>query len=131
MTAKLIEVALGVLFSQRRVWLQPRKEAGPLDGLWEFPGGKILPGETPLAAVIREVKEETGLQLAGTVPQLIEIIDHRYPDREVRLHFFACLLRQPFRLETGIWVDLKALGNYPQPEANQSILKRLKTWSAD
>lgn len=111
--------------------MQPRKEEGPLDGLWEFPGGKILPGETPLAALVREVKEETGLQLDETVPQLIEVIDHRYPDRMVRLHFFACPLRHNLQLENGIWVDLTALENYPQPEANQSLFERLKTWSAD
>jgi 8-oxo-dGTP diphosphatase len=83
----VVPVATGVL--QRddgRVLISLRPEGKPWPGFWEFPGGKIEPGEAPEAALARELAEEIGVQVQGIEPLLRR--DHPYPERTVALHFF-------------------------------------------
>ena len=71
-----VEVAVAVLLKQGRVWIQKRRGTGHLDGFWEFPGGKVLSGEEPLQAVLREVSEETGFELPARSAQPLQSLDH-------------------------------------------------------
>ena len=107
-----------------------RRPAGvALAGLWEFPGGKIGPGESPTAAAVRECLEETGLAVEpiGAFPTHTQQYDHG----AVELHFIACKLagdetlklaqpREPFR-----WVSRRELANYEFPAGNAGLLKAL------
>ncbi len=123
------EVAVAVLLNQGRVWIQERRGTGHLDGFWEFPGGKIHQGETPLQAVMREVREETGIDLPARLPEPLQTLDHSYPERLLRLHFFLCRLNGPEVPEmpdNGLWVELPNLGSYTFPAANRPILDLLR-----
>ena len=82
-----IEVVTGVLSSHDRVFVQKRLPQGAWGGLWEFPGGRVEPGEAPEQAVVREFAEETGFTVRVTAP--LGIIRHGYTTYRVRLHCFA------------------------------------------
>lgn len=82
-----IEVVTGVLSSHDHVFVQKRLPQGAWGGLWEFPGGRVEPGETPEQAVVREFAEETGFTVRVTAP--LGIIRHGYTTYRVRLHCFA------------------------------------------
>ncbi|MBF0500699.1 MAG: NUDIX domain-containing protein [Candidatus Riflebacteria bacterium] len=85
-----IEVAAAVIARDGKILLAKRR-GGDLDGLWEFPGGKIEQDETWAHAVEREILEELALPvIAGT---RLLILEHEYPDKRVRLHFVRCVLK--------------------------------------
>jgi mutator protein MutT len=119
------DIAIAVVEHQGRFLIGQRPADVALGGLWEFPGGKVEPGETPENAAVRECLEETGLavQVIGDYP----LHDHEYAHDKVRLHFFRCQLsspmsevRFPFR-----WVARAELASYEFPRGNDGILKLL------
>lgn len=82
-----LHVAAGVLRDLAgRVLITERLCDGPYNGLWEFPGGKIRDGESPLAALCRELLEELGIEAVSLEPFMN--LSHSYPDRSVALEFF-------------------------------------------
>lgn len=84
-TVRMVEVAAGVLTdAQGRVLLMQRLPGKHLAGLWEFPGGKLEPGETVAQALARELREELGVEVAASTPLIA--IPWRYPEKTVRLH---------------------------------------------
>jgi 8-oxo-dGTP diphosphatase len=120
-----LEIALAVPLRGREVLLRPREEGGRLAGTWEFPGGKIEPGEEPLQAAIREMREETGL--TGGRWEALCVHAYDYPDRKVRLHAFV--VRDPdgdARAQPAwTWVPWARVTELPLPEANGAILQAL------
>ncbi|MBF0545687.1 MAG: NUDIX domain-containing protein [Candidatus Riflebacteria bacterium] len=82
-----IEVVAGVVVFQKKVLVAKRK-GGYLHDLWEFPGGKIEDGETFFGAILRELKEELNLLVEPL--EKILVLQHEYPEKEVRLHFIKC-----------------------------------------
>ncbi len=84
-----IEVGAAVVIHSGRVLLA-RRSGGYLHDLWEFPGGKLEPGETPAEAVERELVEELQLRVVGG--EVLLVVDHEYPDKKIRLHFVRCSL---------------------------------------
>lgn len=85
-----LDVVAGILIdASHRVLICERIEAGPFCGLWEFPGGKIDPGESAHAALHRELAEELGIE-SGRSVAFMEL-QHDYPDRSVSLQFFRVL----------------------------------------
>ncbi len=80
-----IEVVAGVILLGKRLIIAQRKKGDHLEGHWEFPGGKIEPGEEPEEALVREIKEELGIEVKP-VRELFTL-PHRYPDKCVNLHF--------------------------------------------
>jgi mutator protein MutT len=126
----MVEVAVGVVFDADRVLLTRRAPGAHLGGLWEFPGGKLEVGETPEEALRRELAEETGLQVIVDRP--LATIEHRYPDRRVRLHFFECRIaagnRDPHfhsALSEARWIPVNELDGIPMPEANRPVVAAL------
>lgn len=121
-------VAVGVVRdAEGRVLLSRRPERAHLGGLWEFPGGKVEPGETVLQALCRELHEELGVDVRGARP-LIRI-SHHYRERLVVLdtwmiEAFAGLPRgcegQPLA-----WVSARDLRSYPLPAADEPIVTAL------
>ncbi len=83
-----LHVAAGILRdSSGRILITERLCDGPFDGLWEFPGGKIVDGETSIQALIRELAEELGIEVATSQPFME--LHHEYPDRIVDIEFFV------------------------------------------
>ena len=123
-----LNVALAIPVVEGRLLVARRPAGSHLEGTWEFPGGKVEPGEQPEAAARRELEEETGLLANGLEPLLVVL--HEYPERSVRLHVF--LAREPrgeLRIEVSrewAWNSLAEVGRLPMPEANAQILSALR-----
>ena len=120
-----VDVAVGILLSQGRVWIQPRRTRDSLMGCWEFPGGKLKPGEGPRAGLRREVLEELGLDLSEYQVESYGRARHSYPEQTVDIRFFLCRLPSPPPLDTGRWVELSRLSACRFPPANRSIIRKL------
>ncbi len=88
---KVILVSAATLIdADGRVLLAQRPEGKSLAGLWEFPGGKVEPGETPEAALIRELKEELGIDTWQSCLAPLTFASHSYPDFHLLMPLFAC-----------------------------------------
>lgn len=88
-TRPFFEVGAAVVIHGPRVLLA-RRTGGDLDGLWEFPGGKLENGESAAQAVERELVEELNLEV--TAHERLLVLEHAYPDKDIRLHFVRCEL---------------------------------------
>lgn len=121
-----VPVAVAVLRCGDRVLLQKRRGTGHLDGLWEFPGGKIEANESPLQALLREVREETGIELPARNCRPLRMVRHSYRKRTVLLHFFLCTLdgEEADRI-AGRWVAAEQLPGLSLPEANAPVVDDL------
>ena len=121
-------IAIAVVEHEGRFLIGQRPEGVPLAGLWEFPGGKIQPGESPEEAAVRECREETGLAVRPDFryPEHLQQYDHG----QVQLHFIACrpadshhtAVNPPFR-----WVQRDQLAEYKFPGGNDGLLQILRT----
>jgi 8-oxo-dGTP diphosphatase len=122
-----IDVAAGIVLRAEKVLVTRRLAGAHLGGLWEFPGGKIEPGETPAAALRRELAEELAVRVR--VGPLWGILAHRYPERNVRLHFhFAWIARgepRPAAAEELRWATPPELAELPFPGADRPLVRAL------
>ncbi len=120
-----IEAAVAVIERDGRFLVQQRPRTGLLAGLWEFPGGKLEPGETPRKAVRRELMEETGVRPEGL--RYLTTVRHSYTRFWVTLHVFVCGLgAQVLPPRRGRrWVSLDAIRRYPLPSASVRIVEFL------
>jgi len=122
----VVEVVAAVVERDGRYLITRRLEGTHLAGLWEFPGGKILPGEKPEDALRRELQEELGVE--AEVGELIETLDWTYPEKSVRLLFFRCALRGepcPQERQEMLWVEAGELSKYQFPAADLRLVERL------
>jgi len=92
MALPLTEVSCAVIVDGDRVLVTQRSEHMPHPLKWEFPGGKLKPGETPEGSVIREIREELGVEIS--VIQLLPSVRHRYSDLDIKLIPFVCAIKQ-------------------------------------
>lgn len=124
-----IKVAVAVIFdAQQRVLIAKRPSHAAHGGQWEFPGGKLEEHESPLAALIREIKEEVGLSIISA--DFLCEIHHSYGQKEVTLLVYCVTQFQGTAMcceaQTDLqWVALIELKNYDFPAANVDIIKRL------
>lgn len=121
-----VHVVAAVIERDGRYLITRRLEGTHLAGLWEFPGGKSLPGENPADALRRELKEELGVEAAVGEP--IETVDWSYPEKSVRLRFFRCTLAgepAPLEGQEMRWVAAGDLPSYSFPEADATLIARL------
>ena len=126
---KAFEVAVGVVSDpDGRILISRRHQVAHQGGLWEFPGGKVEPGEALSEALQREFREEVGIEVKRALP-LIRV-RHRYPDLAVVLHVFRVenYSGQALGLEGQEvrWVDPCELAKYEFPEANLPILDAIR-----
>jgi len=116
---------VAVVCDGRRVLIGRRPAGVPLAGLWEFPGGKVQPGESPEEAAARECLEEAGL--AARIGGLYLVTEHEYPQARVRIHFFAAQPIDPAQppAEPFRWVPIAELTAHPMPAANAALVRLL------
>jgi 8-oxo-dGTP diphosphatase len=138
-SAAVVDVAIGILLrtcegpngGQATQILITRRPRGTVYAdFWEFPGGKLDPGETPAQALIREFEEELALRI--TPGQALPPIEHVYPHGHVRLHPYLCSCppkATPVNRHVAEhrWVRTADLGRYRFPEANATILAFLQS----
>ena len=126
-----VSIAVAVV-CQGDCFLVGRRPAGvPLAGLWEFPGGKIEPGESPQEAAIRECREETGLTVAVHDEFPGQLYD--YEHGRVHLHFLSCLPvdRDPVPQAPFRWVERQKLADLEFPAGNRALLDYLLSGDDD
>lgn len=125
--------AIGVIKKNGRVLITKRKEIGLLGGLWEFPGGKILDGETAQQACIREIKEEVNLKIK--VKDYLTQVKHAYTHFKIVLDVFECnYISGKVKLNGAVdhrWIRLNEIEKYPFPKANHKFFPMLKSETAN
>jgi A/G-specific adenine glycosylase len=128
MPEKIIDVAAGLVFHAGKLLITQRRAADHLGGLWEFPGGKVEPGESFKSCLRRELHEELGISVS--VGTELEEITHAYPEKTVRLKFFACRLEageaEPIHCAALAWVTRPELRAYSFPAADARLLQKLE-----
>ena len=124
---KIIGVAV-IRDEAGKILIDRRKQEGLLGGLWEFPGGKVEPGESLEDCVRREIKEELDLEIA--VDDLLISLDHAYTHFKVTLNVFNCRYvsgeAKAIACDEIRWVTLDEIEAYPFPKANGRIIEALK-----
>src|SRR4051794_18845762 len=113
-----------------RVLLAQRPVGKPMAGLWEFPGGKVDPGETPETALIRELAEELGIDVAASCLAPFTFASHSYPDFHLLMPLYVCrkwsgivMPREGQRLQ---WVRPARLGEFEMPPADKPLVAMLR-----
>jgi 8-oxo-dGTP diphosphatase len=127
-----IDVAVGILprlvQGQVLILIAQRPKENILGGYWEFPGGKLEPGEEPAQCVEREFTEELGITVRAG--QAMEAIEHTYPHAKVRLLPFICQWVsgqiENIEVDQHRWVKLDALSKYSFPQANTSLIESIQ-----
>ncbi len=123
-----IHVVLAFLERDGQVLLTRRPPGTPLGDCWEFPGGKVEAGETPRAALIRELREEIGVTV--TVGAELAATRHAYPDRTVELHLYQCTVYAgsptPLQVAEVRWVPRDELETYEMPAANEALVSVIR-----
>ena len=128
----VLVAAVALIDPDGRVLLAQRPEGKSMAGLWEFPGGKVEAGETPEAALIRELHEELGIDTWASCLAPLSFASHAYPDFHLLMPLFACRRwqGQPAAREgqTLRWVRPQALKDYPMPPADLPLIPILRDW---
>ena len=123
-----LAVAAALVFHGGKLLITQRYADAHLGGLWEFPGGKLEPGETFEAGLVRELREELGIEVA--VGKLLEDVTHQYAEKAVHLRFYLCRLQQGEPQALGCpafqWVDANELAAYSFPAADARLLNILR-----
>jgi 8-oxo-dGTP diphosphatase len=123
-------VCVALIDADGRVLLAERPPGKPMAGLWEFPGGKIAGNETPEAALIRELKEELGIDVAESCLSPFAFASHRYEDFHVLLLLYLC--RRWSGMVVGregqnlAWVRPAKLADYAMPAADKPLVAMLR-----
>ena len=122
-----IVVAAGVVISNGKTLATRRKAGAHLEGLWEFPGGKLEGNESPAECLAREFDEELGVQVRAG--RILEVVHHRYSDRNVLLLFYACELIEgeprPLGCQEVRWLTRDELADLDWAPADIPFVERL------
>ena len=125
----VLVVACALVDADRRVLIARRPEGKPMAGLWEFPGGKVEPEETPEAAIIRELEEELGVETKTACLAPLSFASHSYESFHLLMPLFVCRRWQGTpvaREHTALkWVRPQALRDYPMPAADEPLIAPL------
>ena len=128
----VLVVAVGLIDAEGRVLLAQRPEGKSLAGLWEFPGGKVELGETPEAALIRELREELGIDTWQSCLAPLTFASHSYDDFHLLMPLFACRrwegIPAPQEGQNLAWVRPQNLRDYPMPAADLPLIPILRDW---
>ncbi len=129
MTHLLLVAAVALVDPDGRVLIAQRPEGKAMAGLWEFPGGKVEEAETPEDCLIRELKEELGIEVKSDCLAPLTFASHRYPDFHLLMPLWVC--RRWSGRPTGRegqslkWVRPSQLRDYPMPPADDPLIPYL------
>jgi len=126
----VLVAAVALIDTDGRVLLAERPAGKHLAGMWEFPGGKVQPGETPEAALIRELDEELGISTHESCLAPFTFASHTYPEFHLLMPLYVCrkwegivTAREGQRLQ---WVRPAQLADYPMPPADKPLVAMLR-----
>ncbi len=124
--------AVALIDVDNRVLLAQRPEGKSMAGLWEFPGGKVEPGETPEVALIRELYEELGIETWDSCLAPLTFASHSYSEFHLLMPLYACRkwkgMPQSREGQALKWVNPLKLKDYPMPEADLPLISILRDW---
>jgi 8-oxo-dGTP diphosphatase len=132
LTAKplVLVAAVALVDPDGRVLLAQRPEGKSMAGLWEFPGGKVHDGETPEACLIRELKEELGIDVSASCLGAFTFASHAYDDFHLLMPLYLCRvwqgIVQPLEGQALKWVRPADMDNYPMPPADTPLVAMLR-----
>ena len=126
----VLVAAAAIIDADGRVLIAERPEGKSMAGLWEFPGGKVNPGELPESALVRELKEELGIDITETCLAPFTFASHAYDDFHLLMPLYLCRMwrgqpapREGQRLK---WVMPMRLSDYPMPAADVPLVALLR-----
>lgn len=129
MAPLVLVTACALLDADNRVLIAQRPPGKAMAGLWEFPGGKVEPGETPEDAVIREMAEELGVTVTKPCLAPLTFASFDYPEFHLLMPLYVCrrwegtpVAREHSALK---WVRAKRLRDYPMPPADEPLISHL------
>jgi 8-oxo-dGTP diphosphatase len=126
----LLVVAAALVDADGRVLLSQRPIGKALEGLWEFPGGKIDANERPEDALIRELKEELGIEVKPACLAPLTFASHSYDDFHLLMPLYVCRrwegFVEPLDGQALKWVRPKDLRAYPMPPADEPLIPHLE-----
>jgi len=131
MSGRIVTVVAAALVDpDNRVLIAQRPEGKSMAGLWEFPGGKIEPGESPEAALVRELREELSIDVCLTCVAPFTFASHAYEDFHLLMPLFLCRNWEgevtPREGQEVAWVRASRLQKYPMPPADLPLLPYLR-----
>ena len=126
----VLVAAVALIDADGRVLLAERPPGKHLAGMWEFPGGKVQPGEIPEAALIRELAEELGIDVVASCLAPFTFASYAYPEFHLLMPLYVCRKwsgivtpREGQRLK---WVRPQQLSDYPMPPADKPLVAMLR-----
>ncbi|MDJ0947953.1 MAG: (deoxy)nucleoside triphosphate pyrophosphohydrolase [Alphaproteobacteria bacterium] len=126
----MLVAAVALIDRDGRVLLQQRPADKHLGGLWEFPGGKLADGETPEAALIRELREELGVDTEESCLAPFTFASHRYDDFHLLMPLYVCRVWKgvvtPHEGQAVKWVRPRDMSDYPMPPADEPLVAMLR-----
>ncbi len=128
----VLVAAVALIDRDGRVLLAQRPEGKSMAGLWEFPGGKVEPGETPEDCLLRELHEELGIDTWESCLAPLTFASHSYPDFHLLMPLYAC--RKWEGIVTGregqrlAWTTKSKIRDYPMPPADIPLIPILQDW---
>jgi 8-oxo-dGTP diphosphatase len=130
-----VVAAAALVRNDGRLLLQQRPHGKPMAGLWELPGGKIEPGESPEEALVREVEEELGLLLDTAAIEPFAFASHAYEGFHLLMPVFLCRSwAGTVKAREGqaiAWAAPEELSGYPAPAADIPLFRRFVEWSGE
>ncbi len=128
----VLVTAVALIDTDGRVLLAQRPEGKSMAGLWEFPGGKVEPGETPENALIRELHEELGIETHVSCLAPLSFASHSYDDFHLLMPLFICRrwkgIVQPREGQKLTWARAGDLRSYDMPPADIPLIPILQSW---
>lgn len=128
----VLVAAVALIDVDGRILLAQRPEGKSMAGMWEFPGGKIETGETPEIALVRELKEELGIDTWESCLAPLTFASHSYDAFHLLMPLFACRkwngIPSAQEGQTLAWVQAKDLRNYEMPPADIPLIPILRDW---
>lgn len=128
----VLVAAVALIDPDGRVLLAQRPDGKSMAGMWEFPGGKVEPGETPEAALIRELHEELGIETWNSCLAPLTFASHAYDGFHLLMPLYACRkwqgIARPQEGQRLAWARARDLRSYPMPPADIPLIPMLQSW---